>query len=393
MIRPMRLLPLLAVLAACLSLPAIAGAKVSYSMKWNKSALLVNPSQGNGLDAIGCASTTKANLCVAGDLKGDVWVTAHPSRPGKGWRREPVDNTAYAITGVSCPTTTLCVAVDSTGQVVHSTKPLNGASSWSKPARIDKATQPGGAYAGFSGISCPTAQLCVAVDNALNGQVAYTTTPTGPASSWHLVTVGDNVTLSSVSCSSTKLCVIGGSARYYSITPTGPASAWKAAGTLSGSVAVISSLSCVGTKLCVGVGYGNAGAGLASASSTPTTAASWVVTSTGSDPPIQGAGLVDSVSCPKTNFCVAADTASDVFTTSTPVRGAWSASHALKKASQSTQSQLYCNSKLCVEVDNRGTATYGVVKASSSTTSGSSTTTTKTTSKPGNTTTTSSKTG
>ncbi len=394
MIRPMRLLPLLAVLAACLSLPAIAGAKTSYSMKWNKSALLVNPSQGNGLDSIGCASTAKANLCVAGDLKGDVWVTAHPSRPGKGWRRETIDNTSYAITGVSCPTTTLCVAVDSTGQVFHSIKPLDGSTSWSKPSRVDTATQPGGSYAGFSGISCPTAKLCVAVDNAIDGQVAYTTTPDGPASSWHLVTVANNVTLSSVSCSSATLCVIGGSARYFSITPTGPASSWKAAGTLSGSVAVLSSLSCAGAKLCVGVGYGNAGAGLASASSSPTTgAASWIVTSIGSDPPVQGAGLVDSVSCPKTNFCVAADTASDVYTTSTPVRGAWSAAHALKKASQATQSQLFCNSKLCVEVDNRGTATYGVVKASTTAGSTTMTTSTKTTTKPPNTTTTSTKTG
>ncbi len=182
MIRPMRLLPLLAVLAACLSLPAMAGAKVTYSMKWNKSALLVNPSKGDGLDAISCSSTTKVNLCVAGDLKGGVWATAHPSRPGKGWRREVIDNTAYAITGVSCPTTTLCVAVDSTGQVFHSIKPLDGASAWSKPSRVDTATQAGGAYAGFSGISCPTAKLCVAVDNAANGQVAYTTTPTGPSS-------------------------------------------------------------------------------------------------------------------------------------------------------------------------------------------------------------------
>lgn len=379
MIRPMRLLPLLAVLAACLSLPAMAGAKVTYSMKWNKSALLVNPSKGDGLDAISCSSTTKVNLCVAGDLKGGVWATAHPSRPGKGWRREVIDNTAYAITGVSCPTTTLCVAVDSTGQVFHSVKPLDGASAWSKPSRVDTATQAGGAYAGFSGISCPTAKLCVAVDNAANGQVAYTTTPTGPSSSWHLVTVANNVTLSSVSCSSATLCVIGGSARYVSITPTGAASTWKPAGTLSGTAAVIASLSCRSAKLCVGVGYGNAGAGLATAASTPTTGATaWAVTAIGSDPPAQGAGLIDSVSCPETNFCVAADTTSAVYTTSTPVRGGWSAAHALKKASQSTQSQLACTGKLCVEVDDRGTATYGVVKPSSSTTSTGTSTTTKT---------------
>ena len=390
-LRPIRLLPILAVLAACLSLPALASAKVTYSMKWNKSAVLVNPTKGDGLDSIGCSSTAKTNLCVAGDLHGNVWATAHPSRPGKGWRRETIDNTSYAITGVSCPTTTLCVAIDSAGQVLHSTKPLDGATAWTKPARIDTATQPGGAYAGLSAISCPTATLCVAVDNATNGQVAYTTTPNGPASSWHLVTIGQNVTLSSVSCSSATLCVIGGSERYYSTTPTGAASAWKATGTLSGAAALITSLSCDGAKLCVGVGYGNGGAGLASATSTPTgTTTAWTPSAIGGDPPAQGAGLVDTVSCPVTNFCVAADTASNVYTTATPVRGGWSAPKRLKKASQATQSQLYCNKELCVEVDNRGTATYGVVKASTGTPTTSTKTTTTTSTK---TTTSSTKTG
>ena len=50
------------------------------------------------------------------------------------------------------------------------------------------------------------------------------------------------------------------------------------------------------------------------------------------------------------------------YTSSTPVRGDWSAARPLKKKSQATLSQVACNAKLCVEVDNRGTVTYGVVK-------------------------------
>ena len=249
-IRPTRALPLLlAVLAACLSLPAIASAATAYSMKWSRSALLENPNKGGALLSVACApvgatstgttttgttttpttSKSKALLCVAGDPKGNVWATAHPSRPAKGWRRETID-AGNAITSIACPSTSICVAVDASGHVMHATKPLSGVKGWSKPVRVDTAMQPGGGYAGFSAIACPTTKLCIAVDNAANGQVAYTTDPTGPASAWKLATIGNGVTLDSAACASATLCVIGGSQRYYSIDPTGGASAWKASG-------------------------------------------------------------------------------------------------------------------------------------------------------------------
>ncbi len=383
LIRPKRALPLFAVLVACLSLPALASA-ASYSMKWSKSALLENPTKGGALDSIACAPTVTAAtipkadalLCVAGDLKGNVWATQHPSRPAAGWRRETIDSgSGDAITGISCPSTTFCVAVDAGGRVMHSTDPLAGSTSWSKPARIDTSTQPGGGYAGLAAISCPTTKLCIAVDNSANGQVAYSTDPAGPASAWSVASVGSNVSLSSVACASTTLCVIGGSERYYSVDPTGGASAWKPAGTLSGNVAVIAALTCNTAKLCIGVGYGDAGTGLASGSSTPSTGASaWTGSQIGTDPPAVGAQLVDGIACPERNFCVAVDGASNAYTSTTPVRGNWSAARRLKKASQATLSQIACNSTVCVEVDNRGTVTYGAVKVASTTTTTKTTT-------------------
>ena len=56
------------------------------------------------------------------------------------------------LTGVSCPTTTFCRAVDSSGRVFG----FNG-TSWSRGTLIDDGHA-------FSGISCPTASYCVAVD-------------------------------------------------------------------------------------------------------------------------------------------------------------------------------------------------------------------------------------
>ncbi len=343
-------------------LPAVAGA-TSYSMKWGRSVALLNPNDGGGLASIGCAPTPAGGtslLCVAGDVRGEVFASVHPALSASHWVRQKLE-LKNTITGVACPSTTLCVAVDSAGEVMHSTHPAAGAQFWSKPARIDKAVLPGGGYAGFAAISCPTTTFCMAVDNAANGQVAYTTDPAGPASGWTLTTVGSGVVLDSVSCVSTTLCLIGGSQAYYSVDPTGGATAWKGIAALSQSNSVIASLVCNTAKLCLGVGYGNAGAGLSVGSSTPTTT-TWTQAPVGSDPPATDAQVVDSVACPQRNLCVAVDGASNYYTSSTPVRGNWSIGKPLKPASQATASQVACEPGFCVEVDNRGTVTYGVVK-------------------------------
>ena len=369
-----------AVLAALLALPAVAGA-ANFSVKWARSVALLNPNDGGGFDSIACAptvATSDALFCIAGDVRGDIFSTLHPAQAASQWHRRYID-AKTAITGISCPSAQLCVAVDAAGRVLHSTNPAGGVADWSKPATVDTATLTGGGAAGFSSVDCPTTSFCIAVDNAANGQVAYTTNPTGPGSAWTLTTVGSGVLLDSVSCATTTLCVIGGTNAYYATDPTGGANAWKATAALSPSSSVIASLACKTVKLCVGVGYGNAGAGLSVGSATPTTT-TWSQGLIGSDPPAQHAQIVDSVACPERNFCVAVDGASNAYTSSTPVRGAWSLARPLKKNSQSTVSQVACNSLLCVEVDNRGTVTYGALHVGTTTPTKTTTTTpTKTT--------------
>lgn len=387
-IRPPRALTVIAVLAAFMALPAIAAA-ATHSVKWSKSVSLLNPNDGGGFDAVSCAPATAAKtlMCVAGDVRGDIFSTEHPAQAASQWHRRYVD-AKTAITGISCPSAQLCVAVDASGRVLHSTDPLGGVADWSKPVVVDKATLTGGGPAGFASIDCPTTTFCMAVDNAANGQIAYTTDPTGPASAWTLTTVGSGVLLDAISCASTTLCVVGGTNAYYATDPTGGASAWKATAALNASSSVIASLACNTVKLCVGVGYGDAGVGLSVGSSAPTTT-TWSQALIGSDPPAQGAAIVDSVACPERNFCVAVDGASNYYTSTTPVRGAWTLAKPLKKNSQSTVSQVACNSMICVEVDNRGTVTYGSIHGA---TSSSTDTTTSTTTTSTKTTTTSSKT-
>ena len=372
-IRPLRLLALISALSSFMLLAAAAHA-ATHTIRWNRSVLIDNANRGGGLVSIGCAptvATSKALLCVAGDVRGEVFVSVHPARSAAFWHREVIDS-PLAITGVSCPSITLCVAVDAHGQVMHTTAPLAGAGSWSHARRIDTATQAGGGFAGIAAIACPTTTLCVAVDNAPNGQILVTTDPTGPASAWTLTPLGSGVMLDSVSCASATFCMVGGTDGYYTTDPTGGASAWKPVTSLSSGGSVIASLACTTVKLCVGVGYGNAGAGLATGSSSPGTT-TWTDSVIGSDPPDPGAGVIDSIACPERNFCVAADSASNVYTSTTPVRGLWSVARPLKPRSQATVSQIACNATICVEVDNRGTVTYGIVKTGSVTTTATTT--------------------
>jgi hypothetical protein len=103
-----------------------------------------------------------------------------------------------ALTGVACPTTTLCVAVDAAGNAVTSTNPGAGASAWSV-SRIDSAHA-------LTGVSCAAAGLCVAVNAA--GGVLTSSNPTADAGAWTMNRVDGSNILAGVACPSAGLCVV-----------------------------------------------------------------------------------------------------------------------------------------------------------------------------------------
>ncbi len=73
------------------------------------------------------------------------------------------------LRGISCPTSTLCVAVDFSGGVWTTTNPALGPSSW-VPAKIPKAKS-------LFGISCTSEAFCVLVGSG--GLIFTSTNPTG----------------------------------------------------------------------------------------------------------------------------------------------------------------------------------------------------------------------
>lgn len=365
-------LPLLAALIALFVVPQLASAATTTattatnSIKWNKPVQVENPWNGAaGLDAVSCPlDGTTTELCVVADDTGHVWISTKPTN-NHDWHKEKIDTVSGAsLTGVSCPTSTLCVAVDNQGDVMSTTRPGAGAKYWSKPLRIDPTAADGSTtaidgYSGIAAISCPTATLCVAVDNS--GQVITSTDPTGAASAWTVTAITGAPVLTSVSCYSAALCVLGGSQRYVSTTPTGGATAWTAHGAIA-TGSTISAIDCEALTLCVAVGFGDSSTALASGSSTPTgNATAWVPSVVNSSIPSGNAQLLDAVACPLIGLCVALDGADNVYETTTPVNGKWTTVTSPRTASVSTWSAIACDSKICTFVDSRGWIGTGTV--------------------------------
>ena len=164
----------------------------------------------------------------------------------------------------------------------------NGA--WSDPVSIDPNNE-------LTGISCPTATFCVAVDN---GGDAFTFT--GSVTDWPESTVDPNQdAIASVSCPSTTFCAaVDQSGDAYTYDGT----SWNPSGDIDRGNEFVQ-VSCFSTAFCVAVdNNGNAAVltdGNWSAGAMPRTAT--------------------GISCPAMGYCVAVDTSGEALVYR---QGAWS---------------------------------------------------------------------
>jgi hypothetical protein len=263
-----------------------------------------------------------------------------------------------ALSGVSCVSRSLCVAVDAGGNVLRSTDP-GGAGAWSATA-VDTGEfycgyhgTPGQCPLSLSGVSCPSASLCVAVDNAGNGVIS--TDPTAATPTWSAPTVidtpndlyGEGQNLR-VSCASTSLCVAvddQGSA-VITTNPTATKPTWSAPANIDANGSAVTDgltdVSCPWTSLCVAVdALGNAVITTNPTAAKPT----WRTTN------VDANGLT-GVSCPSTSLCVALDSQGNavIATNPTAAKPAWRKTHGIN-------GPISCPStSLCVAVDAHGNA-------------------------------------
>ena len=218
----------------------------------------------NPLGAISCPSTS---LCVAADEAGDVVTSSDPAGGASTWAVSHVDDgidyECYhyggsgsscqpALGPVSCPLGSLCVAVDTAGNVLVSRSPSGGVAAWTG-ASPDGAIPESEAY---DGISCPSSSLCVAVDNYAGDVVTWD--PTGPSSSRRIASIDPDSELTGASCVSVSLCfVFDASGRVFASTnPSGGKSAWSVSyHDTSGGVngANVTAISCLVQPACIAV--------------------------------------------------------------------------------------------------------------------------------------------
>jgi hypothetical protein len=304
-----------------------------------------------GIPITGISCPT-ASLCVVVDLNGNALTTATPDRP-KSWKRFLIDGRA-PLDAVSCSSPTFCAAVDTDGDVVSSTDPTAGSAAWTLVQ-----IRPGIPFAGstvsipLTAISCPSSQLCVTGDD-FPREIITTTDPAGGPAAWSDgIGIGHTYHadgLVSVSCSSTRFCAtIGDDSFHASTDPTGPASTKLA---INDSLEAIS---CGSRTLCLAVvgGQQNGGPG-----------GMWRSTDPAARRPRWALAVPDpnqqfAIACHRRGLCVATDSAGMV-TMSVHPASAHPAWQTRRVDATNVMSAISCPTvRLCVAADTYGNVLAG----------------------------------
>jgi hypothetical protein len=242
-------------------------------------------------------------------------TSSKSSGPAPKWKSVTLSDPNKLVT-VTCPTVHFCAAVDFGGNAVISTNPTGKPSAWTM-TDIDGTN-------GLNAISCASIHLCVAVDGSGNASVS--TNPTGGASAWTTTEIDTTFynTLYGVSCPKVTLCVaVDTSGNVITSTnPAGGASAWV---TTSGvdpeppggnpDANSLETISCPNTTLCVAADF----SGNVLTSTNPTGGVSaWKLVA------VEPSGSLASMTCPTTHFCMTVGTA-DMWNSTNPTGGtsAW----------------------------------------------------------------------
>lgn len=247
------------------------------------------------------------------------------------------EGVSAAVSALSCPSTTLCVASDDAGQVLFSTDPASPSSVWTH------FTVSAGAE--LSAASCATTTFCVLGDsNSGNVYVSHSPTVTANAS-WTSVSVS-GYGVNALACPSTTVCVAA-TGDGVSVSNDG-GTTWTA---VSGATFTpgFQSVSCPSTSLCVLVGHHIA--------ATLTAISSGAAASVKTDATADGSGNLTGVSCPSVASCVAVDSQSRALVTTNLATPAWGGATAT--AASGAFEGIDCPLvSLCVAVDDLGDASF-----------------------------------
>jgi hypothetical protein len=177
------------------------GSGPAYASAWKPPTPIGFQGNGGAFTAVSCPNAL--SFCAAFDSNGNVLYSSNALSSLPTWQ------TYAALTNIfGNPNTE--ENTDALGNVIESTQPLADAQAgngWTVLNSVDAGAGTNGTGA-VDGISCPTVSLCLAVDRA--GNVLYTNQPTATAQAgWVLVpSLNPNGGITGISCPTEIECVI-----------------------------------------------------------------------------------------------------------------------------------------------------------------------------------------
>lgn len=303
-----------AVIASCCAiafLAAVGGpASRAVAAKWTLRQLPSTPVSGPWPPSLSGVACPTESLCVAVGAMGTLAFSQAPTGGVEKWHVvNPANEPGSRLRAVSCASPNLCVAVSYEGRVYVSTDPTGGGDAWT-PTVVNE----GHGNTHLVAVSCPTPSFCAAVSGGYksSGKVLTSTDPT--SGRWQATQLGDPLDLRGVSCGTPSLCVaVAREGRIFvSTDPTGGASAWAEAGT-PGGPGDLEGIDCVAAFLCAA---GNLAGNILTSIDPAAGGASWSEANAG------GSVQITDVSCPTASRCVAVDNNGDVLSSTDPTGGA-----------------------------------------------------------------------
>lgn len=344
----------------------LTGSGSAVAPSWTRSAVLDPAGFSNqsiypeGLNPVGCRPGATAS-CLVGDGLGRLAQVVVSGAGTPGATTKGVGGMT-AITGVACPSASLCVGVDNAGALLRTAKPAGPASGWRRqvrPGSGEKGCTEGAGMCALNGVSCPSTRFCAAV-----GNTALLLTSSAPASGRWSYTRLPFVNrgfddrrpmredLRAVSCASKRLCVVVGDnvgrglRLFVSTRPAGGLSDWKGirldpAG--QGPSDTLTSVACARTTLCVAGDI----TGRLAVSTAPSRVGSWKLRKIERGP---GSSAINAVACARSKLCLAGTQSGVLLASKDPARGARAFTHV--KLSAKPIIAVACRSaKLCVAID------------------------------------------
>ncbi|MDW5593549.1 hypothetical protein VSS74_04330 [Conexibacter stalactiti] len=281
---------------------------------------IANPTSATVTDLQGISCTATNECTAVGNYEDGGVPKTLVERWTSAWAWQPSPNPSGSqgsfLAGVSCSSSSLCTAVgsyiDSGG--VQRTLALRWASgSWT--VQTTPASPAGATSAQLSGVSCPSSTACIAVGSFTDsgGQKTYALAWDG--TNWTRMTTIDpatsvNAGLTGVSCTSSTACTAVGSwsngTTYAPLIERMTTTTWATQtpaipGGATG--ALLLGVSCTSSTHCSAVGYSYSGSGLASLAELGTSG-SWRVEATPSPAGATGA-ILSGINCRSSTECTA----------------------------------------------------------------------------------------